>query len=201
MVAAPADATGPRVPVVRGSFVAGDVGDWRITEMRTICGDGLPRAAALTRVEAGRFAAAPETGSGWVLHGVRSNERYTECDEKARLTTLQPGLGRPNSLVAALIPIRKSDAWWVLPQDERRAIFEAQSRHIAIGSRFLPAVARRLYHSRDLGESFDFLTWFEFSEADAGVFEELVGLLRETEEWRYVAREVQISLRRTPVAG
>jgi hypothetical protein len=30
-----------------------------------------------------------------------------------------------------------------------------------------------------------------------GAFEELLGLLRETEEWRYVTREVQSSLRRS----
>ena len=135
MVLAPADATGPRAPVARGSFVAGSAGEWRITEMRTICGDGLPAVAALTRADGSAFATAPEPGSGWVLHGVRSNERYLERDEKARLATLQEGLGRSTSLVAALIPIRKSDLWWDLPQDERRAIFEARSRHIAIGSR------------------------------------------------------------------
>jgi hypothetical protein len=46
------------------------------------------------------------------------------------------------------------------------------------------------------GEPFDFLTWFEFSEADAGAFDELVGRLRETEEWRYVEREVEVRVRR-----
>jgi hypothetical protein len=181
---------------VRVSFVAGAIGDWRITELRTICGQGVVAAAALTRVEGSSFSAAPAAGSGWALHGVRSNERYVERGERASLATLQEGLDRPASGRAALIPIRKSDGWWDLPQDERRAIFEARSRHIAIGSRFLPAIARRLYHSRDLGEPFDFLTWFEFAEADAGAFEDLVGLLRESEEWRYVAREVHISLRR-----
>src|SRR2546428_7160638 len=32
---------------------------------------------------------------------------------------------------------------------------------------YLPAIARRLYHCRDLGEPFDFLTWFEYAPADA----------------------------------
>jgi len=48
-----------------------------------------------------------------------------------------------------------------LTQDERREIFEERSRHIATGLEYLPAVARRLHHSRDLGGPFDFLTWFE----------------------------------------
>jgi len=46
-----------------------------------------------------------------------------------------------------------------LTQDERRAVFEEQSHHTAIGLKYLPATARRLHHCRDLGteEPFDFL--------------------------------------------
>jgi hypothetical protein len=51
--------------------------------------------------------------------------------EKAALGALQAGLGRLEASRAALIPIRKSPAWWELPPDERRAIFEDKSRHIA----------------------------------------------------------------------
>ena len=57
-------------------------------------------------------------------------------------------------------------------------------------------MARRLHHGRDLGEAFDFLTWFEYAPADGGRFEELVARLRETEEWTYVEREVDIRLAR-----
>ena len=63
-----------------------------------------------------------------------------------------------------------------------------------IGVEALPAVARRLYHSRDLGEDFDFLTWFEFAPDDAPVFDRLLLALRATEEWRYVDREVELRL-------
>jgi len=59
-------------------------------------------------------------------------------------------------------------------------------------------VARRLYHSRELGEAFDFLTWFEFAEKDAGAFDELLQRLRSSEEWSYVEREVEVRLRRAP---
>src|ERR687887_423277 len=82
----------------------------------------------------------------------------------------QPPLGRPEATRAALIPVRKSEAWWELPHDERRAIFEESSHHIAIGLEYLPAVARRLYHSRELGEEFDFLTWFEYAPKHAAAF-------------------------------
>jgi hypothetical protein len=61
----------------------------------------------------------------WQLRGVISNERYTERDERDLLVARQQGLGRPEATRAALIPIKKTEAWWALAQDERRAIFEA----------------------------------------------------------------------------
>ena len=97
--------------------------------------------------------------------------------------------------IGDVIPIRKSAAWWALAQDERRAIFEERSHHIADTMKYLPAVARRLYHSRELGEPFDFLTWFEYAQ-HAAAFEELAGMLRTREEWRWVEREVDIRLAR-----
>ena len=107
----------------------------------------------------------------------------------------QAPLGRPEATAAALIAITKSQEWWDLAQDERRAILEDRSHHIAIGLDYLPAIARRLAHGRDRQEEFDFLTWFEFAPSDAGAFDELLARLRATEEWSYVEREVEIRLR------
>jgi hypothetical protein len=64
-----------------------------------------------------------------------------------------------------------------------------------------PAIARRLVHSRDCGESFDFLTWFEFAREDTAAFERLVQRLRATVEWRFVEREVDTRLSRTDMEG
>ncbi|MFL5310807.1 MAG: chlorite dismutase family protein, partial [Myxococcales bacterium] len=147
-------------------------------------------AARLDRIE----GAAGAGGTSWTLRGTTSNERYVTRAEKEALRAVQPILGRPDSTRAALIPVRKSAAWWDLAQDERRRILEERSRHISIGVRYLPAVARRLYHCRDLGEAFDFLTWFEYAEADANRFEELVDELRGSPEWEYVEREVDVRL-------
>jgi chlorite dismutase len=180
--------------VTRVSFAAAATGEWQLEAIRAVRGPTLPDAAAVSRFEGDEFRAPGD--AAWLLRGVRSNERYLARDEKRQLAAVQEGLGRPASRRAALIPIRKSDAWWDLAQDERRAIFEERSAHIAIGSRYLPAISRRLYHGRDLGEPFDFLTWFEFSPQDAGAFDDLVGRLRETEEWRYVVREVEVRLSR-----
>lgn len=79
----------------------------------------------------------------------------------------------------------------------RRAIFEEQSAHLKTGLKYLPAIARRLHHGRDLGEPFDFLTWFEYAPDDGVAFDELVTALRASAEWRYVEREVDIRLMRT----
>jgi hypothetical protein len=102
--------------------------------------------------------ASPPPRALWLLRGVTSNERYVTRGERQMLVAKQPALGRPEAVCAALIPIQKSEAWWDLTQDEKREIFETRSEHIKTGLRYLPEVARRLHHSRDLGEPFDFLT-------------------------------------------
>ena len=169
-------------------------GPFQIVSTHAVVGAGLAPAARLD-VRDGLLPALPAFSS-WLLRGVTSNERYVTRDEKSRLLQVQPALARAEASCAALIPIQKSPEWWLLTQEERRAVFEERSRHIAIGLRYLPAVARRLHHSRDLGEPFDFVTWFEYAPADAAAFEELLGLLRASEEWRYVVREVDVRLER-----
>jgi len=183
-------------PPLLVSFVAttsaGDAGCWRIERIAPVIGDPLPAASHLA-VDEDR---TPPTAAVWSLRGTTSNTRYTTRTETTALTARQEGLGRPDATLAALIPIRKTEAWWALAQDERRRIFEESSRHIAIGLDYLPGVARRLHHCRELGEPFDFLTWFEYGPQHADAFEDLVDRLRATEEWRYVDREVDIRLSR-----
>ncbi len=174
------------------SFVGGDTGRWRVERIARVRGDGLAQVARLEMVEGAATRVAP--AALWVLRGVTGHERYVNRIEHQALFARQPPLGRPEAVRAALIPIRKAGAWWDLSQDERRAIFEERSHHIAVGLEYLPRIARRLHHSRELGEPFDFLTWFEYGAADEGAFDELVGRLRETEEWLHVDREVDIRL-------
>lgn len=174
------------------TFTGGRHGRWRIVRNEAVAGEPLQPAESLD-VAVGR-AEGSSMDPVWLLRGVPSYERYVNRRERSELEASSPPLGRPEATSAALIPIRKSPAWWDLPQDERREIFEEQSHHITTGLKYLPAVARRLYHGRDLGEPFDFLTWFEFSPTDASAFEELVRTLRETTEWTYVVREVDIRL-------
>jgi hypothetical protein len=143
------------------SFVAGSSGTWRIDRIVAVVGENLPPAERLAVFE-GAEAQRAAAGS-WVLRGTTSNARYTNRSEVEALGAREEMLLRPQATRAALIPIRKAAGWWDLAQDERRAIFEEQSRHIGIGMEYLPAVARRLHHSRELGEPFDFLTWFEYA--------------------------------------
>lgn len=183
------------MPPLQVAFVAASSGRWRIERLETVSGSPLASASHLRVVE-GLSATDSFGDESWVLRGATSNERYVTRVEHDALVSRQEPLGRLGSTRAALIPIKKSEAWWELAQDERRWVIEESSQHVALGLEFLPAVARRLYHGRDLGEPFDFLTWFEFAPGDAAGFEELVQRLRATEEWTYVEREIDIRLRR-----
>lgn len=176
------------------TFIGGTSGAWRAERMSAVRGDALPpveRIAVHTEVVGGQEAGA------WSLRGVAGHARYVERHEKGPLDTRSPPLGRAEATKAALIAIKKSPEWWALPQDERRAIFEGRSRHIADSMPYLPRIARRLHHSRDLGEPFDFLTWFEFAPENAAAFDDLLGILRSREEWTFVDREVDIRLDRS----
>jgi len=174
-------------------FAGGQSGVWRVLVVRSVRGEVLPQ---VERVAVYRGSEPSPLESRWTLSGVISNTRYVERPEQQELTLKQAPLSRSEATRAALIPIRKTAAWWNLTQEERRNVFENKSHHIAEGIRYLPSVARQLYHSRDIGEPFDFLTWFEYAPQRSEAFEELVRTLRNTEEWRYVDQEIDIRLTR-----
>jgi len=175
-------------------FIAGSSGEWKITKVSPFIGEAMEFAPFLSIVPTTDL----NSSSGkWVLRGQTSNLRYTTRQEKDALTPIQAGLGRPKATMAALIPVKKSEEWWRMAQDERRTIFADRSQHPKIGMDYLPAIARKLYHSRDLGEPFDFLTWFEYAPEHAQAFEELVKKLRMTQEWGYVTREFDVRLIKT----
>jgi len=176
------------------TFIAGEKGDWIIQEVRAISGEGLPPAEKLQIMEGG--SPDPSVTAVWILEGLTSHERYTNREEMNQLKSIQPSLGRPEATRAALIPIRKNPQWWAMTQDERQRIFTEQSHHTAIGMKYLPAVARRLYHCRDLAipQPYDFLTWFEFAPSESPAFDHLLQELRSKPEWIFVERETEIRL-------
>jgi len=179
-------------------FAGGETGEFRVLGTTTLVGEPIADVPRVTYGEAP--AIPPELAPRWILRGVTSNLRYTVRSEKDVLVAQSPALGKSR---AALILLKKNDAWWNLAQDERRHIFEEQSRHTTIGMRYLSGIARKLHHCRDLGtsEPFDFLTWFEYAPENADLFEELVIMLRATEEWSFVEREVDIRVERIDLAG
>lgn len=175
-------------------FIGGRDGPWRVTGNRLIVGEGLADAE---RLDIRNTDTAPALSpTAWMLQGFTSNLRYATTPEVTSLRAIQPPLGRPEATRAALIPLKKSAVWWDMPQDERRAIFEETSHHTEIGLAYLPAVARRLHHCRDIGEPFDFLTWFEFAPEHEAAFDALLAQLRATREWTFVEREAEIRLTR-----
>lgn len=181
------------------SFIGGDTGLWRVTSMEAIVGEPLPAAKKLDIVSGADIPFDPNAADpqmAWVLRGITSNERYVDRGEKDQIVAKLLDLGRAEASCGALIPIRKSEAWWMLTQDERMDIFKAQSHHTQIGLQHFPELARRLHHCRDLSENepFDFLTWFEYAPDEGAAFNKLLAALRATPEWKYVEREVDIRL-------
>lgn len=172
-------------------FIGGDIGAWKVIHMNPVCGLPLETVKYIDILP--NLKNNPNKGI-WTLTGFTSNVRYAEKEEREQLIAVQPDLGRQLASCAALIPIRKTESWWTMAQDERRLIFEAKSHHTETGLKYLPAIARRLYHCKDIGQPFDFLTWFEYAPEDSDKFEELLKSLRKTEEWKYVDREIDIRL-------
>src|SRR5215813_5802735 len=102
-------------------FVGGNTGMWRVLAVRLVQGDGLPQAE---RVAVCRGDEPSPLEPQWTLSGVISNIRYVERPEQQELTLKQAPLSRSEATRAALIPIRKTAAWWNLTQEERRSVFE-----------------------------------------------------------------------------
>lgn len=176
------------------TFVGGKSGPWKVLSCNPVKGEPLPPAERMDVVQG--KPTPPPADASWMLQGVTSNERYVTRDEKSQLVNKQVALGRPEARYATLIPIRKNAAWWSMTQDERRAVMEDRSRHIQTGLKYLPGVARRLHHCRDLTEPepFDFLTFFDYPGSERTAFEDLLTALRSTEEWQYIEREVDVRL-------
>ena len=178
------------------TFVGGKTGSMRVVMHATLSGQPIANVDAVDMIT----GSAPNLSDGaiWEFHGVTSNDRYTTRSEKIELTTKQAAIGRSGATAAALILLRKRPEWWALTQDERRSILEDDSHHIAIGMRYLPAIARRLLHCRDLDREapFDFIGFLDYSPEDRPAFDELLGQLRATKEWSFMDRETDIRLER-----
>ena len=186
------------------TFRGGQSGAWRITALSAVKGPPLAAVPSLSVVhsEAIALPLLPSQTS-WRLAGVASHVRYVERPEKTLLAEKQEGLGRPEASCAALIPIRKSAAWWELTQEERRRIFEDQSHHIAAGLKYLPddrAAALSLPRSRR-ALRFSDLVRIRAARHARPLRGSGAACCARTEEWSYVEREVDIRVTRIDLAG
>ena len=172
------------------TFYGGKLGSWKVRDFNTIIGKPIKTVDRIEMINPNQQSRKIE--SDWTFKGISSNLRYATKKEKAMLDKTPPIIGKHENSFAAFIPMSKSEEWWLLTQDERRKIFEEKSDHIKISSNYLETIQRKLFHSRDIGEEFDFLAWFEFEPKNKSVFDDLLGYLRQTEEWKYVTRDIDI---------
>ncbi len=143
-----------------------------------------------------------DTGTVEALDGCVRAPQYTSASvaEWAYDQARAHGTGRdqPNAII---LPIRKTAAWWNMPELERhqyfyphhdRASHKCVAGHAALGRDAAPRIYRRLYHNPHgpgrPGE-WDFVTYFECEDGDMPLFNETLETMRDTDknpEWRYV---------------
>ena len=144
----------------------------------------------------------PTPGSVETLAGVMRPRSYTSyaMSEFAYAHAMPPGPGGKYPL-AAVTPMNKTDAWWQMDFLHRESFFLPRydenenmvvKGHALASAMGVPGINRRLVHAPEgygLEGSYDFVGYFEFAEADAPVFREVMAGLRDTAqnpEWKYV---------------
>lgn len=172
-------------------FAGGSHGNWHVKSMITHRGKPLPMVSHLNvGTENGLYL----SDTSWIIEGATSHLHYTTQKESVALKAVSHEHKDMILPHVVAIFIRKSDDWWQLAQDERRKIFEEISKHTTLGLAALPEIWRTLYHARDLSQEFDFITWFEFTTSAAERFNHVLNQLRQSEEWHYVDREIELIL-------
>jgi hypothetical protein len=174
----------------------------------------LSRASCLIRLESAspepllayekalRALIAPRGGSVETLAGVQRPRSYTSyaMTQFAYTTALPPGSGVrfPWGVVT---PQNKTADWWAMHWMRRESFFLPRYNdqgqmtakgHALAAEAGIPCINRRLYHAPDgYGQEgcYDFVGYFEFSDADAPTFRAVMAGLRDVArnpEWAYV---------------
>ena len=133
-----------------------------------------------------------------VRFAVTRQLNYTDAETLQRLKDNAPKRGngeeQPNAVV---FPLSKTPAWWTLTAEKRQNYFFAHPElfgndhlgHNGVGFKYIQRIFRKLYHSRFIDSQQDFMTYFEYADADADTFDSLLSGLRDTtrnQEWKYV---------------
>ncbi len=141
--------------------------------------------------------------------GVTRQLNYTDEETLQRLKDHAPKRGtgkeQPNAVV---FPLSKTPEWWALTQEKRQSYFfknpgrfgKHHLGHNEIGFKYIDRIYRKLYHSRFIDPGQDFVTYFEYANADSDTFDALLsGLRNETlnPEWAYVEEKPIVYGKRT----
>ena len=183
-----AESTGPgRQGIGAAHFVAHMSGNYR------------PRLDEVTCELKRRITGAADT---IILEGAERAPRYTsaEMHNFAYKHALSRQSGRA-SQNAVILPMSKTPAWWEKSALERHSYFyphhegasgSSVKGHAKTAEAGITTVFRRLYHNPDgyqrPGE-FDFITYFECTDANMPVFDQMCRALRDPRqnpEWKYV---------------
>ena len=141
-------------------------------------------------------------GSVETLAGVMRPRSYTShaMTQFAYAHAMASGPGDKYPL-AAVTPMNKTAAWWEMDFLHRESFFLPRydeneemvvKGHALASAAGVPCINRRLVHAQEgygLAGNYDFVGYFEFAEADAPVFREVMAGLRDTRqnpEWKYV---------------
>jgi hypothetical protein len=159
-------------------------------------------APLLAYEQALRALLEPRRGSVETLAGVQRPRSYTSyaMTQFAYAPALPPG---PGSRLAfgVVTPQNKTPDWWGMPWMRRESFFLPRyddrgnvlaPGHALVAEAGIPCINRRLYHAPDgygRQDSYDFVGYFEFAEADAPTFRAVMAGLRDVDqnpEWAYV---------------
>lgn len=134
---------------------------------------------------------------------------YTDAETLQRLKDNAPkrgnGVEQPNTVV---FPLSKIPTWWTLTQEKRQNYFFANPAlfgkdhlgHNGVGFKYIKRIFRKLYHSRFIDPRQDFMTYFEYADADADAFDALLSGLRDrtlNQEWGFVEEKPIVYGKRT----
>jgi hypothetical protein len=164
--------------------------------------EGASSEPLLAYEEGLRALIASRGGSVETLAGVQRPRSYTSyaMTQFAYTSALAPGSGKRFPL-GVVTPQNKTADWWAMHWMRRESFFlpryNDQGKVIAKGHALaaeagIPCINRRLYHAPDgYGQEgcYDFVGYFEFSDADAPTFQAVMAGLRDVAqnpEWAYV---------------
>jgi hypothetical protein len=134
------------------------------------------------------------------IHGATGSAQYTDPTAPYAaangLKAIPVTVAEP--VLAVILPLRKTQAWWDLPFEQRKAHFHKAAtvpHHTEAGVPYISKIHRRLFHTREFTKEYDFVTYFEFRAADEAAFRKLCRELRDTKinpEWNYIDRDFEI---------